>query len=597
MPYHGLTPHLAPFLPYVEKANSSDLRRAWRMPDKLSRPIDLSTLHAWLRTCDAAHGDHCRANSNPLLTTTDNPNDHFPTWLVDVRRRCIVRVTSSPQIYVALSYVWGKAECISLTTATTPHLLVTNALSDTTTLPRTLRDAMDLVSALGLPFLWIDRLCIVQDDQAEKHAQIKAMGSIYAHAYFTLVAAQSHDASGPLASRPVMHIMSIDLLRTAWFSRGWTFQEFLFSPRKVVFHNNTLNWECHCASFHETQHLLPLPANVTTPSCTRPPGTDIEAYPNFHRYARLAALFTPRHLSFPEDVLDAFAGAAAAFARVFEGGLVTGLPAMVFDAALLWQPYHPLRRRKAVLVEEAEAVLPSWSWVSWQGEVHSETWASGWDYLGRFGEEEDGGRWVTASTVEWSHSRTVGGDRAPVRVAVDEFRRRDWGEVLPEGWRKVLDENGDGGYFVHDSLPGCEFRHPIPLGARLGHAFRSRYLHCRTRHAHFRVTSKPFRSFAGRCAVVVLEGEDGCFAGCLRLNDLEQDVRGSIGAEERYHLIELSSGSWSLPGWTKKGGLYEFYNVMWVEWRDGVASRLAVGRVDKRVWEETAVEEIDFTIG
>ncbi|KAK3319540.1 heterokaryon incompatibility protein-domain-containing protein [Cercophora scortea] len=660
MPYHGVTSHLAPFLPYVEKANSSDLRRAWRMPDKLSRPIDLATLQAWLRTCDASHGDHCRANLNPI----DTPDDHFPTWLVDVRKRCIVRVTTSPQIYVALSYVWGKAECISLTTSTTPQLLTEGSLNSTT-LPRTLRDAMDLVSTLGLPFLWIDRLCIVQDDQAEKHAQIKAMGSIYAQAYFTLIAAQSHDASGPLSSRPVqfvsravprrlfttiarwtlsklpnpsspeslanspwrgpktdrevMHIMSIDLLRTTWFSRGWTFQEFLFSPRKVVFHNNTLNWECHCASYHETQPVPLSPSTASTP-CPRPPGTDIDAYPNFHRYARLAALFTPRHLSFPEDALDAFAGTAAAFARVYPGGLVTGLPAMVFDAALLWQPYHPLRRRRAVLVEEGEAVLPSWSWVSWQGEVHSETWASGWDYLGRFGGVEEGntGRWVTASTVEWSHSRTVGGERAPVRVVADEFRRRDWGEVLPAGWKEVLDEKGHGGYFVYDTLPGCEFRYPIPLSTGRGHAFRSRYLHCRTRHAHFRVSPKPFRSFAGRCAVVALEGPDGCFAGCLRLNDLEQDVRGSIGAEERYHLIELSSGSvglgnraddlpdhpladvfdeWSLPGWVRKDGLYEFYNVMWVEWRDGVAFRLAVGRVEKQSWEETAVEEMDVTIG
>jgi len=154
---------------------------------------------------------------------------------------------------------------------------------------------MALVATLDLAYFWVDRLCIVQDDVAEKQAQLEAMGAIYAQSYVTIIAAQSHDATGPLSSRPlslistpiwtkyrnfirpdwdglrryvgkalgppatktpglptnpwirprenseVMNIMAADLVGTVWFSRGWTFQEYLFSRRKIAFHNNTVN--------------------------------------------------------------------------------------------------------------------------------------------------------------------------------------------------------------------------------------------------------------------------------------------------------------------------------------------------------------------
>ncbi|KAK0724129.1 heterokaryon incompatibility protein-domain-containing protein [Lasiosphaeris hirsuta] len=199
MPRQGITPHLEPFLPYVEKAKPSKLQAAWHTPDSLLRPLDISTLKIWLDTCDKHHGDHC-ANSNTALVPSQRP-----AWLADVHRRCIVRAEPSFR-YATLSYVWGKtSDCVALTTATKTDLLNHGSLIEAN-LPATICDAMRLVAALDLTYLWIDRLCIVQDDCQEKHAQIKAMGSIYAQSSFTLVAAQSDDASGPLSSRSLRHL-------------------------------------------------------------------------------------------------------------------------------------------------------------------------------------------------------------------------------------------------------------------------------------------------------------------------------------------------------------------------------------------------------
>jgi len=671
MPYHGINAHLEPFLPYIEKAESSPVPQEWHLPDNLSRPISVEKVKSWLKNCDRFHADHCREYQLA-------PPDQRPLWLVDVHRKCIVPAKAGVGglVYATLSYVWGNATCFSLTTDTLDTLLAEGSLNNAG-LPATIRDAMTLAASLDLAYLWVDRLCIVQDSAEEKQAQIKAMASIYSHAYFTIIAAQSHDASGPLTSRPlkdtpppqrspgllatfskslvswrrtrtykakrtkapenatrfsgspqtdreVMNIMAADLLRTIWFSRGWTFQEFLFSRRKIVFHNNTVNWECHCTSSHEGQ------VSFANKQCMRPSvhvtslGVEIDPWPNFHRYARLAALITPRNFTFPEDVLDAFAGASNAFARIYDGGLVTGLPEMLFDAALIWQPYHPLTRRKAVLAPEGDAVLPSWSWFSWRGNVQSESWQSGYDYLRLPVISEKGEtvhpRWSTYQTVDWYHSATLTSTRYCIKSQAFEWRDRyldKLGTDLPPGWQRHTGANGP--VFVHQNVPDQEFWFPIPIGIGDGQASRSRFLHCNTRQAKVDAYPEPYLAFASGCAVVALKGPEGGFAGCLRLNSYKQSTQAFA---EPFHLIELSAGrvslehgnggdlldhpladvfdEWSLPPWNsdKHSGLYEFYNVMHVEWvSPNVVSRLAVGRVEKSVWERLAVETVEVAIG
>lgn len=45
------------------------------------------------------------------------------------------------------------------------------------------------------------------------------------------------------------------------------------------------------------------------------------------------------------------------------------------------------------------------------------------------------------------------------------------------------------------------------------------------------------------------------------------------------------------------GETYEFYNVMWISWKDGIAYRNAIGRVPKEVWDVEALEMIDLVLG
>ncbi|KAK4178059.1 heterokaryon incompatibility protein-domain-containing protein [Triangularia setosa] len=666
MPYHGVTPHLVPFLPYIEKTDDSPLDEKWRPANSLSRPINVSTIEGWLKECD---GNHWCRQRNP----NQSKEGQRPAWVVDIERKCIVRYDGGE--YVALSYVWGQhydsSACLAKDNL--ERLRQPGAL-DGVALPKTITDAARLVEELGVEYLWVDRLCIVQDDHGEKERQLLAMAGIYERAYFTLIAAQSPDASGPMSSRPlkrvgmswweslltlagvgaagkakeerdmpwrrpannreVMNLHSIDLLRTVWFQRGWTFQEYLFSGRRVVFHNNTVNRECRCASLHEHQLRLRSTASMPTLRVSQ-----LDSWPNFHRFARLSALFAPRYFTYSEDVHDAFAGAGNHFAATFPGGLISGLPGgSFFDAALLWQPYSPMERRVASQkIQKGEEVLPSWSWLTFRGNVQSESWAAGWSYF--VASQQEGG-WQVIPTVKWKHSETEQSPRhlASAPETVTQTESKDWKE--------------SDGCYTHPSIPDLEFTRPIPFRPTRqpykAIAHRSRYLHCKTWHCTWRLDQKAYHAFAGNCAILALLDQSGNLAGHLRVNVPQSHIRNKIPTDP-IDLIELSRGQvelqpqspesaqmekeerldmlqrdlsfpfpvplmkelkapkgeerdlvlhpladvfdeWSLPLWptTRNKGLYEFYNVMWVKWLDEdktVAERVAVGRIQKGAWE------------
>ncbi|KAF2738603.1 hypothetical protein EJ04DRAFT_417379, partial [Polyplosphaeria fusca] len=108
---------------------------------------------------------------------------------------CLVETRPGPR-YAALSYVWGpvgKQEGILKTLKSNIQRLKTpgslEKIGKSEKLPNTLWDAISLSSSLSIPYLWVDSLCIVQDDDETRGAQLGAMASIYANAYITLVAA------------------------------------------------------------------------------------------------------------------------------------------------------------------------------------------------------------------------------------------------------------------------------------------------------------------------------------------------------------------------------------------------------------------------
>lgn len=189
--------------------------------------------------------------------------------------------------FVALSYMWQNTANSStdqghLTRANLAALEAVGGLEGLS-LPSNVSDAIALCRALRERFLWVDRLCIVQDDAESKHSQINAMDVIYTSATFTIMAAlHVRQASTGLPGCPALpgcpgraRISSAmdpwigyvyDETRrvhsgfnggddavalSAWNRRGWTFQERVLSRRRLYITESQVMWQCQQGSAFE----------------------------------------------------------------------------------------------------------------------------------------------------------------------------------------------------------------------------------------------------------------------------------------------------------------------------------------------------------
>ena len=194
------------------------------------------------------------------------------TYLICVPRKCLVKANGGEK-YIALSYVWGTSFSQFRTTkANLTFLQSEGSLNETRTrdhLPGTIKRAMHFTTLLNVDFLWVDCLCIVQDDPVHTTSQINNMASIYSESYLTLCAADGVDAEsgllgirqcspprnvqqdiltfadGPMSSKWVKYMRP---KVSAYDERGWTFQEQILSRRSLSFTGNGLEWRCRKVS-------------------------------------------------------------------------------------------------------------------------------------------------------------------------------------------------------------------------------------------------------------------------------------------------------------------------------------------------------------
>lgn len=249
--------------------------------------LDLQWVRRWINKCEVDHGEACRR------ADVDSSQKSETIRFIDVKRKCIATLQDvylSECRYVALSYVWGGPQRERLELSNIETLAQPGSLNRQ--LPQTIEDAILLTESLGITYLWVDALCIVQDDDADKKIQIGSMGQIYGFAHLTVVVASgsnvhsglpglrlgtrslnqeevvvlpstSTDAAGnsipglslmttldPL-SNPNEHYME----RMPWNSRGWTMQERVLSRRVLVFMPEQVYWICRETTYCEEAYF------------------------------------------------------------------------------------------------------------------------------------------------------------------------------------------------------------------------------------------------------------------------------------------------------------------------------------------------------
>lgn len=367
-------------------------------------------LKQWLENCEKEHGA-CRTEHavNGREATTDID-------LIDVKKGCLVKATTAFR-YVALSYVNGRFRGLETTRATRERLGEEGALPQEESLSEVVRHAMLFTLLIGEEYLWVDTLCIVQDDPQNKHDQIARMDEIYTSALVTFISlGRGADEGLPwLGDGSPRHIrlhidanldyeapeletaiskvwrkvknptssMKVNILLnppltpghilpfTTYESRGWTCQERLLSTRKVYF--STWQMYAQCRQTLEEEHMNQVTESPDyNPLSHFEPSTPKNEMVNFVQYAQIVANYTRRNLTLKTDILNAFAGISSILERKMASSFRYGLPERVFHQALFWIPSSQVVRRTLEPDSNGVAIshMPSWSWAGWEGQVH-----------------------------------------------------------------------------------------------------------------------------------------------------------------------------------------------------------------------------------
>lgn len=305
-----------------------------------------------------------------------------PTRLVNVTTSPprLVKGSAIPSqtAYATLSHRW-KRDLVKLTT---DKLKAFEDAIPVQELSRTFLDAFEMARALGISYVWIDCLCIIQDSNEDWETESAAMGRIYKHGFCNFVATAAADGPDGLFVDRKQSWRTPFQVRTAWTApsagiqplkngsyafvdsehpsydeekalgrRGWVFQEQVLSPRTISF-GNQLHWECEavaCEMYPEFDGFVPVNSGRQTYK------SHIRETRTLSNWLEVVQKYGSCRLTYDEDKLIAFSGIAKEFHLKAE--YLAGLWRDDLTWQLLWHTNGPGARTKSYCA-------PSWSWAS-----------------------------------------------------------------------------------------------------------------------------------------------------------------------------------------------------------------------------------------
>lgn len=310
--------------------------------------------------------------------------------------------------YVALSYCWGDSRHLQTIKAT---FLTFQKLIPTKCMPKTFKDAIFVTYNLGIQYLWIDNLCIIQDDPVDLCENINHMGSIYRDAIFSIFAAAAPNADrGLFVNRDSRWYQPCPLeisvtaedgrsggklfaISTSYpsrssplYKRGWVLQEEVLSSRNLIFGPRMLSWKCSMSHADEAHPWFLTPSNIiidhnialrqwlfVPDSIKSRKRSTTHRRNQFDAWYTMVEDFSARELTFTSDTLPALAGLANLFATSYRCTYVAGLWKEDLQVGLAWYVVEGCSVSSSAHQQNPNS--PSWSWSSVQtGSVCFQGW-------------------------------------------------------------------------------------------------------------------------------------------------------------------------------------------------------------------------------
>lgn len=261
-------------------------------------PHAFGLMGEWFQNCKSNHPVCRQTISSETMSASERHK--LPTRLVDIGppgsnvEPCLVETTGHPDgQWVALSHCWGEVQNHPLKT-TRDNLVERLAGIPPSSMPKSFMDAVAVTKALGLRYIWIDSLCIIQENEDDWLAESKHMGSVYEEAVLTIAASSAENSTKGLFIRrsyaelevPTVQVpfinergpggvseqlgeYSIDMewrhepfmkeldpMDTALSKRGWATQEWILSRRIIHFLDNGMVWVCKSHAGTETGYYI-----------------------------------------------------------------------------------------------------------------------------------------------------------------------------------------------------------------------------------------------------------------------------------------------------------------------------------------------------
>jgi hypothetical protein len=329
----------------------------------------MSLAKRWLSTCQNRH----RRCSEKFDATG-------PSRLIDLRddviKLALCSEESTRSSYVALSHCWGDAQPLRTTSQT---LASFQDQIPAHKLPPTFSDAIYVARALGFTLIWIDSLCIVQDDGLDWEHQSSIMASIYSNADLVLAVAAAKSAHEGFLRKERASCegtVSLDIRGSAssfvyravpndhreidepLYKRGWTLQERLCARRFLAYGNWEMSWECKessCCEHHEnnSDELSSWQRNDMFEA--RMEDTSPQDFAELWRTS-VVNPYRQRSLTRLTDTPVAISALASRFQSRFQGTYLAGLWKEELCRDLLWVSEE--------LGCQSSSFAPSWSWMS-----------------------------------------------------------------------------------------------------------------------------------------------------------------------------------------------------------------------------------------
>lgn len=236
----------------------------------------LTQIRRWLRECEDGHSA-CTPNKHTSLPK--RLVELLPRDTLNGRHKESARLVLAGEIaeshpkYTALSYCWGDDGHFKTTRATVAAFRQDIPISE---LPLSFADAFYLTRQLDIRYIWVDALCIVQDDELDWGTETSKMHGVYTGSFLTIQASEARSVSEGLFVGPTLadthpygraffttmelgetpgtliHVVPHTPRIAALNTRGWTLQEELLSHRTIQLTNYELRWSCRSDLLWET---------------------------------------------------------------------------------------------------------------------------------------------------------------------------------------------------------------------------------------------------------------------------------------------------------------------------------------------------------